>query len=388
MKVIRKKVFISHEGENAPFPGFVNYIHRDKPWLVHRYGWEEESDNRDNWMDIFSEDNGRTWSEPVLAQKSQAIAGGRIKYAENSVYFDSDTNQVLVIASKGLYPENQLTADTRWMLEISRLNPDDRQWTVLEETNLGFLEGIAVSFTFPIKTSAGRLIFPACKPVIGSDGKFVYYQDYRTPAYQSLVVIGEYQKNGSLTWQASEPVALDMEKSCRGWDENTVIELKDGRIAMIIRGSNQVFQDRPGYKWLAFSNDGGLSWSAPEPWRYDDAKPVESSATGSSTFRSIKNGKMYWIGNICPADEKVRGNWPRSPLVIGQVCEESFTLMRNTVTVIDQRGSTDSPGVQMSNFRYYQDRSTGDIVLYLTRFGERSEEHWKLADYYEYRIAL
>jgi hypothetical protein len=29
-----------------------------------------------------------------------------------------------------------------------------------------------------------------------------------------------------------------------------------------------------------------------------------------------------------------------------------------------------------------------DIVLFLTRFGERSEKDWILADYYQYRIAL
>jgi hypothetical protein len=42
----------------------------------------------------------------------------------------------------------------------------------------------------------------------------------------------------------------------------------------------------------------------------------------------------------------------------------------------------------MSNFRFYQDRLSGDAVVFLSRFGERHPENWKLADYYRYRVAL
>ena len=53
----------------------------------------------------------------------------------------------------------------------------------------------------------------------------------------------------------------------------------------------------------------------------------------------------------------------------------------------DRRGASpmdfnDSPRVQMSNFRFYQDRETGELVIFLSRYGERSEKEWMVADYY------
>ena len=42
----------------------------------------------------------------------------------------------------------------------------------------------------------------------------------------------------------------------------------------------------------------------------------------------------------------------------------------------------------MSNFRFYQDRETGDVVIFLTRYGEKSEKEWMVADYYRYRVGM
>ena len=36
----------------------------------------------------------------------------------------------------------------------------------------------------------------------------------------------------------------------------------------------------------------------------------------------------------------------------------------------------------------YPRGATGDLVIYLTRYGERSEKDWMLADYYRYRVAM
>jgi hypothetical protein len=224
--------------------------------------------------------------------------------------------------------------------------------------------------------------------LVDDSGRPIHYRDCWAPAGASLVVIADRRKDGSYAWRASATVPTDLEKSCRGFEENTVVELGDGRIAMLIRGSNEVFHDRLGCKWQAFSHDGGHTWSAAEPWRYDDGEPVRSSATGSAVFRSAGDGQLYWIGNICADGDVVRGNWPRSPLVIGRIDAGRFVLVRASLTVIDQRHGGDSAEVQMSNFRYYQDRHSGDVVLFLTRFGERSAERWKLADTYRYRITI
>jgi hypothetical protein len=82
------------------------------------------------------------------------------------------------------------------------------------------------------------------------------------------------------------------------------------------------------------------------------------------------------------------GNWPRSPLVIAEVGESPLRIRRETIAVIDERGPGDTSRTQISNFRYYQERSTGDVIVFASRFGERSEREWRRADYYRYRVAL
>jgi hypothetical protein len=55
---------------------------------------------------------------------------------------------------------------------------------------------------------------------------------------------------------------------------------------------------------------------------------------------------------------------------------------------VDERHPDDSQKLQLSNFRYYQDRQSGELCVRLSRLAERSATQWKDADYYEYRIKL
>lgn len=86
--------------------------------------------------------------------------------------------------------------------------------------------------------------------------------------------------------------------------------------------------------------------------------------------------------------ERAKGNWPRSPLCLVEVQEEPLARKRDTIFAVEERDYNDSPRVQMSNFRFYQDRETGDVVIFLTRYGEQNEKEWMIANYYRYRIEL
>ena len=94
------------------------------------------------------------------------------------------------------------------------------------------------------------------------------------------------------------------------------------------------------------------------------------------------------MGNLALRGERANDNWPRSPLVVVEVQEEPFALKRDTIFAIDERNYNDSSRVQHSNFRFYQDRETGDLVVFLTRYGEFSEKEWQVADYYRYRVEM
>jgi hypothetical protein len=203
-----------------------------------------------------------------------------------------------------------------------------------------------------------------------------------------VTVLGRWTSAGRLEFELGAALTIEPERSSRGLDENTLLELADGRIAAVCRGDNSAFPEKPGYKWLSFSSDEGRTWSAPEPLPCDRGEPFESGANGSALFRSIHNGRLYWLGNLALRGERAKGNWPRSPLCLVEVQEEPFALKRDTVFAVDERGFNDSPRVQMSNFRFYQDRETGHLVIFLTRYGEVSEKDWMLANYYRYRVAL
>jgi len=119
-------------------------------------------------------------------------------------------------------------------------------------------------------------------------------------------------------------------------------------------------------------------------WRYADGESFYSPSAFSRLLRH-SNGKLYWIGNICP--EPPQGNMPRHPLVIAEVDETQPALIRETVTVVDTKGEHEiaHPYFQLSNFSAFENTQSGAVELYLTRYGE-SPEHWLKANAYRYVI--
>jgi hypothetical protein len=400
IRVLSKERFLRYDEKGRPaVPGFVTYVSKDKPILLHRFGREDYSDAYDDYMDMFSYDNGRTWTQPVLHLKSKDVEGGKIRYGEQAALFDPETEKLIVVINKSFYPSDTLDVDLPYSLVQEIYEPATNTWSDLAPLDLDFPGGIAVSFCNPIKTSRGRLVFPAQGTYLDEKGKPVHYKGCWSPAGIIVHLLGDYGKDGTIRWKLSKPVIPDLEKTSRGFYEPAVAELKDGRFAMVLRGDNSMFPERPGYKWVSFSDDHCETWTEPVPLPCDEGEPIESSSTGSMLFRSIKNGRLYWIGNLCIegawvfgtyCEKTLRpyGNFPRTPLVIAEVQENPFSLKRDTITVIDRQQPYEPPQVQLSNFRFYQDRENGDIVLFLTRYGERAAEAWKLADYYRYRIAI
>lgn len=196
--------------------------------------------------------------------------------------------------------------------------------------------------------------------------------------------IGEW-KNDDLEWDLSELVEIDTSISSRGLCEPAIAELSDGSFLMIMRGSNDGIPHKPGYKWYSVSKDGGYTWSEPQPLKYDTGENFFSPATGSRLIRHSKNKNLYWIGNI--VKDNPEGNRPRYPLQICKVDEDKKAIIKDSVEIIEDRRETDSPFVQFSNFRVYEDRETGEFVLIMARIQERSERDLT-SPACEYRIEI
>lgn len=388
LRLLEKELFIPSQNDTGVFPGFVTYIHKSDPVLLHRFGWVDASDTYDNFHEMTSRDNGKTWTAPELKLKSVPVAGGLMRYIENAAYFDADRGKLLTVVSKFFYPDGKFSQHEPRQIEVqfaAPLSPAPPEPLTLD---FGLPGGIAVSFCFPIKTRAGQIVVPCFKAQTDGEGKIFLNPKSKSPVYEVRMMLGTEGADGAMQWRIGQPVPMDLDRTSRGFSESMPIELLDGRLALLCRGSNAGMEEVPGVKWLAFSEDGGEHWSAPAPLPCADGAIIESSATGGACFRSAKTGKIYFVGNLCKPGERAQGNWPRSPLYIAELQEEPFVLKQDTITVIDERGPGDSPKTQISNFRYYEDRETGDLVLFATRFGADSEQQWKRADYYRYRVAL
>ena len=188
---------------------------------------------------------------------------------------------------------------------------------------------------------------------------------------ESGVLIGKWTSDGKdVEWQTGQFVRPEPDESTRGSDESAVEELKTkGHFLMVARGSNMNKPEFPGGKWMSMSKDGCRTWSKPVPWTYTNGEAFFSPAAQSSLIRSHKNGRLYWIGNITPTNPD--GNYPRFPLMMGEVDEESGLLKQETVITIDTRNPEfDTDKMQLSNFRTTEDPQTGRILITLTRMDD------------------
>jgi hypothetical protein len=170
--------------------------------------------------------------------------------------------------------------------------------------------------------------------------------------------------------------------------EPTIAELADRSILMVMRGSNDARPELPGYKWMARSRDGGQNWTVPEPWTYEDGQAFYSPSACSQLIPH-SSGRLLWMGNIC--ERNPVGNRPRYPIVLGEVDLGSGLLIRDSVTVIDDRQSGEDEQLTLSNFYVREDRETGDLLTHLPRFFARGDGRmdggWT-TDLYLYRIAI
>jgi hypothetical protein len=387
-RLLSKEVFLRHENRRPHVSGFVVYVSAAQPILMHCSGREDYSDGYDDFALRLSADNGRTWSKPEVRWKSSAVPAGRIRYAEPAAYFDAQRGKLVVLIDKVLYPKDQLDVGAEYALELNVYDAATGTWTERRELSFPGQRSPAMSFSFPIRTAEGVLIFPGMRQMRDASGKAAHYKGCWAPVDEVVAVIGRWTPEGSLTFRLGNPLQIDPQISSRGLDENALFPLSDGRVAAICRGDNSMFPERPGYKWLSLSRDGGLNWSPPEPLPATGGAPIESGANGSALFRSQRNGRLYWLGNLALDGRRPNGNQPRWPLCLVEVQENPFALKRETVFRVDTRAGGDSDQVQLSNFRFYQDRDTGDLVIFLTRYGERSAQEWMLADYYRYRVAM
>jgi hypothetical protein len=217
-----------------------------------------------------------------------------------------------------------------------------------------------------ILLKSGELLQPVQITPVGPDG------EYHNPGggftfHDSAVLIGRWNGTGGIDWTQSALVKGDPDESTRGFIEPTIAEMPDGRVLMVLRGSNDRQPELPGRRWYCVSTDRGRTWSPVRAWLYNDGAPFHSPSSCSQLLRH-SNGRTYWLGNISP--ENPLGNTPRYPLSIGEVDPESLLLIRETVRTVETRGEDEPAWFAASNFFVYEDRETREICVHCSPLGK------------------
>jgi hypothetical protein len=237
----------------------------------------------------------------------------------------------------------------------------------IQRTEAGFVNRFNMTGMAPIiGASSGEIIVPFYYGPLDSNG--VMYNPYGTTSFcYAGALIARWTPDGNdVVWSQSQTVIVDANNSTRGSYEPTIAELKrKGSFVMIIEASNEQRPSRPNYRWVSYSHDFCRTWSKPVPLTYSDGTIFYSAASSSTVLRSVKNGRLYWIGNITPSNPN--GNHPQYPLIIGEL-DEMRGIIRDSVVTIDTKNAQyDSDSVFLSNVRTYQDTASGNILLVLPR---------------------
>lgn len=239
--------------------------------------------------------------------------------------------------------------------------------------------GFNVDFTRPIvRATNGEIMIPVgLHPWDEVNGK-IYRPVNDAGLFQDAgVLIANWLPNGKdVKWKFGEWLRIDYNKSTRGLSESTIVETNQpGRFAMVARCSNSGRPELPGYAWVSFSNDYCRTWSALRPFTYADGGNFFVPASHSTLFKSRKNGRVYWIGNLNETNPS--GSHPRYPLTIGEIDLENFGLIRETVINTDTRHpEIEGPLIQLSNFKIMENPDANEILLVCTRIeGTKNASH-------------
>jgi len=224
-----------------------------------RYG--ARGDDHD-WAQIsgkISEDRGRSW-------------GPEFTIVPNDAGMNLMDVSLLRLQSGALglfYLRKNSTSDCR--LRMRKSYDEGRTWTqeVLCIPSRGYY---CVNNDRVIQLRSGRLLAPAS-----------YTPDIATTYHLTSYCC--YSDDEGQSWH--EGAKIDLPKT--GADEPGVVELKDGRILMVIRCEL-------GYVYKAYSSDGGQTWSEPEPTL------LQSPSAPATIKRIPSTGDLLILWNNSPHD--------------------------------------------------------------------------------------
>lgn len=401
---VRRELFLKSPRAGVTMLATSFYTRREGGDLMSRHSYLTQSDTANHAFVRFSPDNGRTWSEPEEVLTAEKRPAGMFRRGSASQLVDPTTGTLIDFRIEGLFADDHPLARLRgWTIHTAFSDDGGRTWWgevpvvhvgaeysaahplpgVWTGKNCAF---IGDKTCVPIALADGTILMPIQIAPLGADGKL--YNPAGGYTYtQAAVLRGRWAPGRRLAWEMSAPIEADPALSTRGMIEPTIAPLADGRLIMVLRGSNDRKPALPGARWVSFSSDAGRTWTKPAPWAYTGGT-VFHSPSACSQLLTHSSGRLLWIGNISPHNPT--GNGPRYPLVVGEVDRRTGALIRESVVAIDDRGPGDSELLSLSNFHAREDRETREVVVHLARQGVNSVKGKPdfTADAFLYRITV
>jgi hypothetical protein len=415
---VSREIFIRSPGKGTAVDACAFYTRPIGGALVSMEGRSSRYDTVDAVYLRHSTDNGRTWSEPTERKIREKRPEGTWRLAPRAGYVDPMTGRYMEFWNEAVLPtDDPMEGMRQWTIHYSVEVPGRPHVGSVEtvptyplptpyhpvakgpfqviqqgkEFNARHpLPGVYTGKncvmlgdvpSLPITLKDGSIILPVQIAPLGPDGKL--YNPGGGYTYTDVAILHARWKGNHLVWRMAELIKGDPARTTRGMIEGTLATLADGRLIVVMRGSNDRKQSLPGYRWISYSSDGGWHWTAPAPWTYTSGESFYSPSSCSQLLRH-SNGKLYWLGNISATNP--RGNLPRRPFYVGEVDQDTGLLIRDSLILVDDRQPGDDEILLLSNFYAREDRETHQIVVHMTRMFT-FKDGW-VGDAYLYRIEV
>ncbi|HPJ21082.1 MAG TPA: sialidase family protein [Clostridia bacterium] len=403
MKLIEKNIFARQPDANTGVLAMAAYCSNDGR-LMRYCTYTGSSDAFKDSTIAFSDDGGRSFHGERMDRTRWKIEKGMMTRYFKLTALDKRTDRFYMFYNQGLLPSDRPEDGLQnWQMYycMSENNGDTITFEepVVMKGDYSIdhpIEGVYIgknNFMVgdwpcePILTDDGRILMAVQCTMFDENGHIFNPGGGYTYQY-SVLLHGRFLDDGHIEWfDISNRVEGNPATSTRGAIEPAVTDMPDGRILMVMRGSNGGTKDPecriPGYRWYSVSNDGGFTFSKPVPWEYEDGVRFHSPSSCSKLLKH-SNGKYYWIGNIC--EENSRANMPRNPLCICEIDTESLLLKKETKYDFIIREDHQYEDVTFSNFYAVEDKDTGDILVYCTALWQDRTNIYKNGDSYRYRL--
>jgi sialidase-1 len=306
--------------------------------LVTAFGQGAHDDTGASILRFDSLDGGLTWSpldEAVVFQKSKGLAKQNVM---SPALLRLDKGDILCF----FMVKNSLSDCGVWM---KRSTDNGNTWSKPERLPYEGYGGIASDRALLLST--GRILVPCWVSMdkLASDHAYCFYSDDHGQSWEKTALISA--PKGTSGDRKTDPAA----------EEPMVVELKDGRLMMVMRVYLKSI-------YVSYSEDQGTTWSPPK----SSGIPAPGSMT---TLTRMPDGNILLIWNWT-LEEKINGPWPRNVITAAVSSDEgkNFTYVRH----LD--GETDFPGkITMANVTFCDGNA---VITYSKSMSMANHYNWRL----------